>query len=85
MCDHPQAFEVALVKLKITPSQLWTDKTALTNLLRSVCPRSQLCRRANASKGLGLFQRAGGLSLLTTVMSCLCSAVTANCARQRCY
>lgn len=30
------AFEVALVKLKITPAQLWTDKTALTNLLRSV-------------------------------------------------
>jgi hypothetical protein len=29
-----QAFEVALVKLKITPAQLWTDKTALTNLLR---------------------------------------------------
>jgi uncharacterized surface protein with fasciclin (FAS1) repeats len=27
------AFEVALVKLKITPAQLWTDKTALTNLL----------------------------------------------------
>lgn len=27
------AFEVALVKLRITPAQLWTDKTALTNLL----------------------------------------------------
>lgn len=27
------AFEVALVKLRISPAQLWTDKTALTNLL----------------------------------------------------
>jgi uncharacterized surface protein with fasciclin (FAS1) repeats len=41
------AFEVALVKLKITPAQLWTDKTALTNLLRSawlsVVHESWLC------------------------------------------
>jgi hypothetical protein len=31
---HTQAFEVALVKLKITPKDLWGDKTALTNILR---------------------------------------------------
>jgi uncharacterized surface protein with fasciclin (FAS1) repeats len=29
-----RAFEIALIKFKITPAQLWTDKTALTNLLR---------------------------------------------------
>lgn len=34
LCCILQAFEVALVKLRITPAQLWTDKTALTNLLR---------------------------------------------------
>lgn len=29
-----RAFEIALIKFKITPAQLWTDKTALTNILR---------------------------------------------------
>lgn len=29
-----RAFEIALIKLKITPAQLWTDETALTNILR---------------------------------------------------